>query len=178
MNETKALRDLQRGSQRALEWFIDTYNAYVSTIVYNTLRSRMGQADLEEVVSDVFVAFWKNAGKVQPDKVRAYLGAIARNAARSKLRSCGDDLSLDDNILVIDADTPECILEREETRQLVRQAVLSMEQPDREIFLRFYYYGQKQEEISNEMSMSISAVKSRLFRGREKLKAALMDHVK
>lgn len=177
MHEAKALRELQRGSQRALEWFIDTYNAYVSTIVYNILGSRMGQADLEEAVSDVFVALWKNAGKVQPDKVRAYLGAVARNAARSKLRGRGDDLPLDENLLVIDSETPERILEREETRRLVRQAVLSMEQPDRDIFLRFYFYGQKMDAICVEMGMSLSSVKSRLFRGREKLKAALMEHL-
>ena len=175
MNEAKALRELQRGSQRALEWFIDTYNAYVSTIIYNIFGSRMGQLDLEETVSDVFVALWKNADKVQSDKVRAYLGAIARNAARSKLRNCKDNLPMDDNLLVIDANTPERILEQEELRQIVRQAVLSMEQPDREIFLRFYFYGQKMELICAEMDMSLSAVKSRLFRGREKLKITLMD---
>ena len=178
MNEAKALRDLQRGSQRALEWFIETYNAYVSTIVFHILGSRMGQAYLEETVSDVFVAFWKHADKVQPDKVRAYLGAIARNAAKTKLRSCGKELPLEDSLLVIDMETPERIVERKELRQLVRQAVLDMTQPDREIFLRHYFYGQKIDVVCSEMGMTPSAVKSRLSRGREKLKTTLMDHVK
>ena len=177
MNEEKALRDLRRGSQRALEWFIDTYNAYVSTIAHNILGATMGIGDVEEVVSDTFLALWNHAASVQPGKVRAYLGAVARNAARSRLRKLGDDLPLDDNVLVIDINTPEHILEQEERQRLVRQAVLSMTQPDREIFLRFYFYGQRMEQICAETGMSLSAVKSRLFRGREKLRATLMEQV-
>ena len=177
MNEKKALRELQRGSQRALEWFIERYNAYVSTIVYQIIGHRLGWADLEETVSDVFVALWRHADKVQPDKVRAYIGTVARNAAKSKLRSCGQELALDDNILVIDTNSPERILERDELQRLVRQAVLSMEYPDREIFLRFYFYGQKLDVICEALNLSLSAVKSRLFRGREKLKKTLVDHM-
>ena len=58
MTEAKALRELQKGSQQALEWMIDTYNPYVSTIVYNIIGGRMTQADVEETVSDVFFALW------------------------------------------------------------------------------------------------------------------------
>lgn len=51
---------------------------------------------------------------------------------------------------------------------MVKDAVLSMDEPDKEIFLRRYYYCQSLEAISEEMEMNLSTLKSRLLRGKEK----------
>jgi len=51
--------------------------------------------------------------------------------------------------------------------------VLSMTQPDKEIFLRFYYYCQSISVIAEKMGMNQSTVKTRLKRGREKLRQHL-----
>ena len=177
MTEAKALRELQKGSQQALEWMIDTYNPYVSTIVYNIIGSRMTKADVEETVSDVFLALWNNAKRIKPNMTKAYLGAIARSRAKNKLREQGMTMELDEAILTVEADGPEGELDRKTRRQLVQRAVLSMEQPDREIFLRHYYYGQTVAVIAAALGMTPSAVKSRLARGREKLKASLMQEL-
>ena len=48
-----------------------------------------------------------------------------------------------------------------------------MEPTDREIFLRCYYHGQPVTVIAAELGIPVSTVKSRLRRGREKLRAAL-----
>ena len=58
-------------------------------------------------------------------------------------------------------------------RQQVRQAVDSLPGPDREIFLRHYYYAQTVQEISRQMNINESTVKTRLRRGRGKLKDIL-----
>ena len=174
MTEAKALRELQKGSQQALEWMIDTYNPYVSTIVYNIIGSRMTKADVEETVSDVFLALWNNAKRIKPNMTKAYLGAIARSRAKNKLREQGMTMELDEAVLTVEADGPEGELDRKTRRELVQRAVLSMGKPDREIFLRHYYYGQTVAVIADALGMTPSAVKSRLARGREKLKASLM----
>ncbi|MEF9971380.1 MAG: sigma factor-like helix-turn-helix DNA-binding protein, partial [Oscillospiraceae bacterium] len=56
-----------------------------------------------------------------------------------------------------------------------KRAVLAMELPDREIFLRHYYYYQALAQISVEMEINVSTVKTRLRRGREKLKEILHE---
>ena len=173
MTEGKALKELQRGSQQALAWFIDKYTPYVSTIIYNIIGGDMSTADIEEVASDVFFALWNNAEKVRSLSVKAYLGSIARNMAKNKYRERGNTLPLDEDILIVDHMTPEARLEQKELNIRVRQAVLLMEYPDREIFLRFYYYGQPVKDITEQMEMHASTVRSRLSRGREKLKAEL-----
>ena len=127
----------------------------------------MDMADVEEVASDVFFALWENARKVY--SVKGYLGTVARNMAKNKLRSLGWDLPLDERMLVVAGDNPETALEEKEKAKAVKRAVLRMPHPEREIFLRHYYYCQKIETISQEMDIPLSTVKTKLRRGRARL---------
>ena len=65
-------------------------------------------------------------------------------------------------------------LEKEEEAELVRKAVDSLREPDREIFLRHYYYAQTVREISMEMNLNESTIKTKLRRGRARLRTILL----
>ena len=173
MNDTKALKLLQEGEPDALEWFIDRYGSYVGTIVKNVLQNSMSQADVEEVTADVFVTLWKSAERMLPLNIKGYLSRVSRSLALRKLRERKVEFCLDDAILVLEEDSLIERLDREQRDELVRQAVLSMAQPDREIFLRHYYYCQNISLIAEKMQMNPSTVKTRLRRGREKLRQHL-----
>ncbi len=173
MNEAQALRKLKNGSEDALAWFIDRYSSYVHTVVGNLIGQSMSYADIEEVDADVFVTLWKRAQQVRAGSVKSWLGSVARNAAKNKLRELGQELPLEDDEIALECATPETEVERREQQRLVREAVLSMCWPEREIFLRHYYYGQKVSVIAEEMAMNLSTVKTHLRRGREKLRGVL-----
>lgn len=98
---------------------------------------------------------------------------VARNRAFKHLRSLKLELPLDDSFLPSPEGPASRFWERREEAQQVRQAVLSLEPTDREIFLRHYFWRQGVGQISEELHMNPSTVKSRLKRGREKLKALL-----
>jgi RNA polymerase sigma-70 factor (ECF subfamily) len=100
----------------------------------------------------------------------AYLGAIARNKAKNKLRQLSENLPLDDETIADGGVTPEDTLLVDDERQTVKTAILSMDAPDREIFLRHYYGSQTVAAIADETGITESAVKHRLIRGREKLR--------
>ncbi|MBR4726186.1 MAG: sigma-70 family RNA polymerase sigma factor, partial [Lachnospiraceae bacterium] len=51
-------------------------------------------------------------------------------------------------------------------------------QPDKEIFLRFYYYCQSVSVIADQMQMNPSTVKTKLRRGRERLRVILSNNTK
>ena len=121
MEESEALERLQKGEEQALEWLIDRYAPYVNTVVYNIIGGVVPPGDVEEASADVFLVLWRNAEKIQPGKVKAYLGAAARNKAREKLRGLGRTLPLEEDALVMDH--PEHQLERKEQAELVRGAV-------------------------------------------------------
>ena len=172
LTEEQALRQMKQGSQDALAWFIHRYGAYVSTIIHNIIGQRMSNADVEEVASDVFLALWNNAGKILPNAARSWLATVARNTARSRLRRASDTLPLDEEAVIVDDRTPEATLERREQAVRVRMALLSLNPVDREVFLRFYY--QKTADIAADMGLNESTVRTKLNRGRAKLRDFLL----
>ena len=174
LTEEQALRQMKQGSQDALAWFIQRYGAYVSTIIHNIIGQRMSNADVEEVASDVFLALWNNAGKILPNAARSWLATVARNTARSRLRRASDTLPLDEEAAIVDDRTPEAALERREQAVRVRMALLSLNPVDREVFLRFYYYYQKTADIAADMGLNESTVRTKLNRGRAKLRDFLL----
>lgn len=175
MNEEKALSAIGHKDEAALTWIIDRYAAYVSTIIYNIFGTTMTASDIEEVSSDVFLTLWSNAGKARPDKLKAYLGGIARNKAKEKMRSIGLEVPLDEDLILISDVDLELDFEAREQAKFIRCALLAMQYPDREIFLRHYYYYQTVSQIAKEMGINSSTIKTRLRRGRDKLKEVLRE---
>lgn len=175
MTEKDALKKLKNGEEAGLEWFISAYSGYVSAIIHNIIGEFMGLNDVEEAASDVFVALWENREKVF--FVKGYLAAVARNTAKNKLRSAGNDLSLEEDLVGETAPGADEVAQKRDLSRAVQRAVRDMEWPDREIFLRYYYYCQDQQTIAQEMDMNLSTVKTRLRRGRQRLKPLLEDYI-
>ncbi len=173
MDEREALRKLKRKDEKALEWFIERYAAYVNTIIYNIIGRSMSTSDIEEVSSDVFFTLWVNAKNISPGKAKAYLGGVARNKAKESTRKIGSEIPLEEDVILVSESDPEQDFEEREQARFIRETVLAMQYPDREIFLRYYYYYQPVAEIAAEMNIHISTVKMKLHRGRKALKEKL-----
>lgn len=174
MKEETILLKMRRGDPAGLQAMMDRYIPYVSTVVWNILRDKMPKEDAEEVISDVFFAAWKQAVDIRPGSAKAWLGAVARHKAKNQLRSMGQTLPLEEDVLEIPDDcTPASALETESERELVRCAVDHLGEPDREIFLRHYYYAQTISEIGTCMHIKESTIKTKLRRGRMRLKELL-----
>ena len=174
MREETILRKIRAGDPAGLEALMERYIPYVSTIAWNILRDAMSREDAEEVVSDVFLAAWNQAEDLKAGFVKAWLGAVARNKAKNKLRGAGMELPLEEDVLELPGDEgPESEAIRTEEQTLVRRAVKRLPQPDREIFLRYYYFAQTVQEISREMALNESTIKTKLRRGRMRLKNLL-----
>jgi len=129
------------------------------------------------VASDVFFALWENADKVNSGAVRGYLGSIARNKAKNKFREAGFSLPLEEE-LYISEDLPlEDRYIEDELQNIVRGEVLSMQEPDREILLRYYYYCQSIPVIARELGMTEANIKVRLHRARNALRTILTAYI-
>ena len=94
------LRELQRGSEEALETLIETYTGYVGTVVWNIVCGTLSRGDAEEIISDVFLSLWVNAKKVQPGKLRPYLAAVARNKSIDALRKAGKEPVFEEDLML------------------------------------------------------------------------------
>ncbi len=171
MTEKQLVKALARGEQSALEELIEQFTPYVSSVIARILRGR--QADVEELTADVFLAAWDNRNKLKPGKVKGYLGAIARNRAFNLLRADRVSLPLEEDVLLLETDGPDRELDKKETARIVNQALAQLDKPQRELFVRHYYYGQTVQEAALAMGLNQSTAKTWLRRGRETLKTYL-----
>jgi RNA polymerase sigma-70 factor (ECF subfamily) len=161
---------IKNGNERALEGVIDKYSAYVCTIARNTLGRSVSHEDIEEIASDVFLALWENAERIRNDSLKGYLGRTAHNMALNRLRKICETLPLEEAADISDDKPVEEFVISEEEKKLVQEAILSMNSPDREIFIRYYYNSETAADVAVNTGLTEAAVKHRLARGREKLR--------
>lgn len=169
--DLELLAKLREQNQQGLEDAIHQYGGYISAVVRKTLGPFGVEQDAEEIVSDVFVTLWQKAGELRDDSsLRSWLAVVARNAALKRLGRTRLEEPLEENLCFDWVDPAQ----EAEQRMLVRRAVNSLGRKDREIFLRHYFWYQSVSQISREMGMNESTVKTRLRRGREKLRKKLV----
>ena len=136
-------------------------------MVHNRCRDMLTREDQEELVSDVFLALWEHAGTIDPERLKSWLGCVARNKTADALRRARLTLPLEQAEPALDDDVMRRLSERE------RAALDTLCAEDREIFYRFYDLCQTSNEIAAAMGMNPATVRTRLSRGRETLRRAL-----
>lgn len=171
-DEKKLLLRLKNKEHGAINEAIDIYTPYLSTVLYNAIGRALSKEDSEEIISDVFVMLWRNAKSIDFEKgtIRSYIAAAARNAAFKKLKNRHDCLCLDEVEL-----TEDDFVDNNVNREWIWDAVMSLGEPDNEIFVRYYKFDEKLKTIAKSMGLNISTVKTKLARGKRKLKQILSN---
>ena len=60
MNDERLARKLKRGDRMALDRAVEAYTPYLSAVVWNAMGASASAEDVEEVVSDAFLALWSS----------------------------------------------------------------------------------------------------------------------
>ncbi len=166
---------MQDGDESALGTVIQRYTAYVGTIVWNIVGSRLSEDDAKEIVSDVFYTLWKNSAKVRRGKLKAYLSSISRSHALDALRRSKQETSIEEDEIEIPVSGPEDDFLHAELYAVLQEALNALPEPDRTIFIRHYYYYQKTNVIAEQLGMNTKTVQTKLCRGRETLRRVLTE---
>ena len=175
MKESDLIQHLRSGNALALTCIVEQYAGYVSAILRRSAGGVLSDCDAEEGVADVFYILWTHARKVQPNCLKPYLAAIARNKGREyrrKATAAPEIVPLDDESIDVD-EAAWAAFSAVEQQSAFRAMLDALTPEDRAIFIRYYECGQRIENIAGAMQMNPSTVKSRLKRGRELLKTEL-----
>ena len=176
MDERALARKIRQDSRLALEQAIGRFTPYVSAVAVRMLAGRGSREDVEELTADVFLALWAHAGELEPEQgLRPWLGAVARNKAADWLRTHREAPPLPEEALPGGGSDPQAEAERHEWAARLWQAVDGLEEPDRTLFLRYYYEGDKLKDVARSLGLTQTAAKQRLFRGRKLLRARLTE---
>ena len=172
-DEAELLQRLRNREKNSIDEAIRIYTPYLSTVLYHMAGNSLPKEDIEEIVADVFVVLWTNTGRIDLQKgtLRPYLAAVARNFALKRLNRKMEHTSLDD----IELSDGKNFMEENFHNNYVWETVMSLGEPDSEIFVRRYKFDEKIKDISKAMGLNISTVKTRLSRGKRKLRKMLSD---
>lgn len=176
MLENELLSLLIQTPEQGLEFIMDQYMAFVYTIVHGKLSGICKKQDIEECVSDVFFELYRTRGLIELEKgsLKAYLAVLAKRRAIDiyrKLRSNVDNVSLDEFDLdwVISKDN----VTDNETSDLLVQEIKALGEPDSQIIIHKYYYGQSAKAIARALRLKENTVNKRASRALAKLREAL-----
>lgn len=177
INEKELAKRLKKGSTAALSEIIGRFTAYVRTVIRNFARGTIPEQDIDDICVEVFYSLWRNREKLDL-KVgfRSYLSAIARNAVKDVFRNakpaCEDISELETE--PISGFSVEDKAEMSEMLRCIDKKLSELNEKEREVFVRYYFYGENSAEISKIMNVPENSVRSYLSRTRNKLKEYLM----
>ena len=172
--EERLAEKLKKGSPAALEKIIDIFSGYVCAVIRSFSRGSLSENDIDELCSDVFFGLWQHKENLDPRLgLRPYLSAAARNAVKNRFRSDKSQMLSDNDISEFEIPDDFRIEEQAELNRTIdclNEGLKELSQRDRDIFLRFYFYGEKSSDIAEKTGLAEGTVRSVLSRTRAKLK--------
>ncbi len=174
-NEKRLAAELKKGSTAALGEIIDGLSGYVCTVVRNFSRGMLSEDEIDDLAGDIFYKLWRNRENLDENiGLRAYLSASARNAVKNRFR--GMDMPAED---ISELEIPggysiESQAELNEIMRCLDEGLKTLSDRKREVFVRFYIYGERCCDIAERLGIAESSVRSMLSVTRSMLKDFLM----
>jgi len=126
----------------------------------------------EDLLSDVFLDVWRQAGSFRGDaSVSTWLLAIARYKALSARRARAD-AELDARIassIADPADNPEAALQKRSRSEVLKDSLARLSPEHGEVIDLVYYHGKSVKEVADIVGIGEATVKTRMFYARKKL---------
>ena len=184
-DEAALIARIRAGEKRLFHELIRPYERAVFTVAYSILRN---SADAEEVAQEAMLKAFANLAQLRADdKFKGWLLQIAFNEARMRRRKERKHLyeSLDDGEQESDEgefmprqfadwrDIPSEVLEKQEIKQAVAQALLELPDKYREVFILRDMEHLAAEDAARVLGLSVAAVKTRLHRARLQMRERL-----
>ncbi|MDA0206611.1 MAG: RNA polymerase sigma factor [Acidobacteria bacterium] len=178
------------GDRASFDELVNRHAAKVFRLARHITRN---DAEAEDFLQDAFYKAYTRLDQFNADaQFYTWLVRIAVNEALMRLRkrrnnktvSLDAELETEDGSLRREAvspdDNPEQEFSRDETRKLLEEAIDSLDEGYRTVFVLRDVEGMSTQETADLLELSISAVKSRLLRARlqlrDKLKGRLHSH--
>lgn len=149
-------------------YFSEMYEKHSKSVYGVCLMYLKNKDDAEEAVSESYMRLMEKKIEFESDShAKAYLIRAAVNICKNLLKSGWRKNVVHDEDVLMYMTTSE--------EESIMEEILSLPPKYRVIIYMHYYQGYTAQEIADIMNMSLSAVLSRLSRGRKKLKVILTE---
>jgi RNA polymerase sigma-70 factor (ECF subfamily) len=167
------------GDQQAFARFFDLHSAAVLGLALRIMGAR-GEA--EEVVQEVFLQAWRQAGRYDPGRStpRGWLLLLTRSRALDRLRRREargrheQDAGADVSFTRLAAPVGTQRLEAAERRDRVRSALHLLSPEQRRCIELAFFEGLTHMQIAERLATPLGTIKSRILLGMNKLRQSLL----
>jgi len=167
-NETQWLNQALKGDPQAFSCLVEAYQRPI----YNLCHRMLGNAeDAEDAAQETFLRAYTSIRRYDANRsFSTWILSIAAHYCIDQIRKRRVPLVSVEDLAVPDLPDPtpglEPSLTRKEDQRRVRAILDILEPVDRAAVVMYYWYDFSYEEICKELSLSMSALKSRLHRAR------------
>lgn len=156
------------------------FRLYYVPLCSHALRFVYRQDVAEDLVSEVFYQFWKTGRFTSIQHTyRAYLYASVRHRAYNYLR---DELTTNRATLPLDSvdlagsdESPQTIIEYDETFQRVEKVIHELPPQCQRVFLMSRFENRKNGEIADEMGIALKTVEAHIARALRQLRQVFLS---
>ncbi len=164
----------KRGEEAALTQLIQQYQRPIYALCYRMLGN---SAEAEDAAQEVFIKMMTKIHTYDPSRPFApWLFRVATNHCRDRLRQRKPVFSLEEGgedgaweWMPGRAVNPEEAVESAEEAETVRHLLGVLSPLDKALVTLFYWQGLSYAEMAEATGLTVSAVKSRLFRARREM---------
>jgi RNA polymerase sigma factor (sigma-70 family) len=182
MDELALIASAQKGDLRAFNQLVVLYQSMAYNVAYRVLSDPDAAADATQ---DAFFSAFKAMKKFRGGSFKAWLLRIVTNACYDQLRvkkrrptSSLDDLPVEaehSHFLRDESEAPDELLERRELGHLLHHGISALPLEQRAVLVLSDVQGLSYQEVAEVMDLSLGTVKSRLSRGRARLRDFLLE---
>jgi len=180
MEEDELISKSRAGDVEAFNELVELYQR----LVYNVALRMVGDAGAaEDVTQDTFLSAYRAIGKFRGGSFKAWLLRIATNHCHDRFRAAQrsrvislDALLLETEPLSLsdDAESPEDYALRRELGRALNEGMAHLPEEQRLVVILSDVQGLSYEEVAEAAGCSLGTVKSRLSRGRIRLREFLL----
>jgi RNA polymerase sigma factor (sigma-70 family) len=183
VDESALIAAARRGNREAFNELVVHYQGLAYNVAYRVLGNVDAAADATQ---DAFLSAYRAMARFRGGSFRSWLMRIVTNACYDQLRvkkrrpttSIDEDEDPDRQEWNVDpGERPEAFVVRQELGQAIQRGLETLPVDQRTAVVLSDIQGMSYDEIAEVMHTSLGTVKSRLNRGRRKLRDYLIENV-
>jgi RNA polymerase sigma-70 factor, ECF subfamily len=182
MDEDALIAAAQKGDVRAFNQLVVLYQGLAYNVAYRILNDPDAAADATQ---DAFLSAFKAMSRFRGGSFKSWVLRIVTNACYDQLRvkqrrptSSLDDLPVEaDHTFYLEdtSEQPDEFVERQELNRVIQAGINQLPAEQRLVLVLSDVQGLSYQEVAEVLDISLGTVKSRLSRGRAKVRNFLLE---
>lgn len=167
--ELEWLQQARKGNDEAFASLVEKYQTPVYNLCYRMLG---GAQEAEDAAQEAFWRAYQNLHRYDPNRsfITWLLSIAAHHCIDTQRRRRLPTLDIDllpEQDVPDGAPNPQYVIEENQEKEQIQALLSTLNEQDRAALILRYWYDFSEEEIAASLSLTVSAVKSRLFRARK-----------